>query len=132
MDNIKFTIPGKPEYLTMVRLAIASVANNAGFDYDAIEDIKTAVEEGCKNVSCHGFDGYSERYELQCNVEKGKLEVLIKDDCASHTLEKLAKPCQNCPKEGDIGIYLIQTIMDEVDFGKTEDGHKQIRMVKNI
>ena len=132
MDNIKFTIPGKPEYLTMVRLAIASVANNAGFDYDAIEDIKTAVEEGCKNVSCHGFDGYSERYELQCSVEKGKLEVLIKYDCASHTLEKLAKPCQNCPKEGDIGIYLIQTIMDEVDFGKTEDGHKQIRMVKNI
>ena len=55
MDNIKFITPGKPEYLTMVRLAIASIANTAGFDYDAIEDIKTAVEEGCKNVSCHGI-----------------------------------------------------------------------------
>ena len=131
MDNIKFIIPGKPEYLTMVRLAIASIANTAGFDYDAIEDIKTAVEQGCKNVSCHGFDGFSDRYELQCNVEDGKIEVIIKDDCETHTLEKLAKPCQNCPKEGDIGIILIQTIMDEVDFGKTEDGHKQIRMVKN-
>ena len=131
MDNIKFIIPGKPEYLRMVRLAIASIANTAGFDYDAIEDIKTAVEEGCKNVSCHGFDGFSDRYELQCNVEDGKIEVIIKDDCETHTLEKLAKPCQNCPKEGDIGIILIQTIMDEVDFGKTEDGHKQIRMVKN-
>lgn len=132
MDNIKFTIPGKPEYLTMVRLAIASIANTAGFDYDSIEDIKTAVEEGCKNVSCHGFEGYSDRYKLECNIEQGKIEVIIKDDCDTHTLEKIAKPCQNCPREGDIGIYVIQTIMDEVEFGKEEDGHKKIRMVKNI
>lgn len=25
-DKVKFTIPGKPEYLTMVRLAIGSIA----------------------------------------------------------------------------------------------------------
>lgn len=132
MDNIKFTIPGKPEYLTMVRLAIASIAGNAGFDYEAIEDIKTAVEEACKNVSCHGFEGFSDRYELQCNVEKGRIEVIIKDDCTNHTLEKLAKPCQNCPKEGDLGVYVIETMMDEVDFSKDENGNKQIRMVKSI
>ena len=55
MDNLKFIIPGKPEYLTMVRLAISSIATTAGFDLDAVEDIKTAVCEACKNVSCHAL-----------------------------------------------------------------------------
>ena len=54
-DKIKFIIPGKPEYLTMVRLAIGSVAGVADFNLDEIEDIKTAVGEACKNISCHGF-----------------------------------------------------------------------------
>ena len=44
-DKIKFIIPGKPEYLTMVRLAIGSVAGVADFNLDEIEDVKTAVGE---------------------------------------------------------------------------------------
>ena len=52
MDELKFIIPGKPAYLTMIRLAISSIATTAGFDLDAIDDIKTAVSEACKNISC--------------------------------------------------------------------------------
>lgn len=36
-DKIKFIIPGKPEYLTMVRLALGSIADTAGFDLEEIE-----------------------------------------------------------------------------------------------
>lgn len=132
MDKLTFVIPGKPEYLTMVRLAISSIANTAGFDLDAAEDMKTAVEEACKNVSCHGFDGFSDQYEVECNVEKERVEIIVKDACDTHTLEKLAKPCQNCPSEGDLGIYVIKSLMNEVEFGKAEDGRKAIRMVKNL
>ncbi len=130
MDHLQFIIPGKPEYLSMVRLAIGSIATTAGFDLDACEDIKTAVSEACKNVSCHGFDGFSDQYEVNCSVEKGRIEIEVKDDCDVHTLEKLAKPCQNCPKEGDLGIFVIQSLMNEVTFGREEDGHKSIKMVK--
>ena len=64
MDNLKFIVPGKPEYMTMIRLATSSLAAQAGFDVDATEDIKIAVVEACKNVSCHGQEGYSEKYEI--------------------------------------------------------------------
>lgn len=132
MDNLKFIIPGKPEYLTMVRLAISSIATTAGFDLDAVEDMKTAVCEACKNVSCHGFDGFSDKYEVQCNVEKGMIEIIVKDDCDNHTLEKDCKPCQNCPSEGDLGIFVIESLMSEVEYGRGEDGRKSIKMVKRI
>ena len=70
-DKIKFIIPGKPEYLTMVRLAIGSVAGVADFNLDEIEDIKTAVGEACNNNSCHGADGLAEEYTLECISEEG-------------------------------------------------------------
>ena len=130
MDNLKFTIPGKPEYLTMVRLAISSIATTAGFDLDALEDIKTAVCEACKNVSCHGFEGFSDKYEVLCNVQEGQIEIVVKDDCDVHTLEKLSKPCQNCPKEGDLGIFVIESLMNEVKCSSDETGHRSIKMVK--
>lgn len=130
MDILKFTIPGKPEYLTMVRLAIGSIAATAGFDLDTAEDIKTAVSEACKLISCHGFDGFSDKYELKCNVENGRIEIIISDRCEAHTLEKYAKPCRNCPQDGDLGVFVIQSLMNEVEIGKQEDGQKSIRMVK--
>lgn len=132
MDKLVFSIPGKPEYLTMVRLAISSIATTAGFDLDAVEDLKTAVSEACKNISCHGSSGFSDKYEIECNVKKGIIEIIVKDDCDSHTLEKLSKPCQNCPKEGDLGLFVIKSLVNELEFGKGDDGRKMIKMVKNV
>ena len=132
MDNLKFVIPGKPEYMTMIRLATSSIAAQAGFDVDATEDIKIAVVEACKNVSCHGQEGYSEKYEIQYSVDKGSVEVKIIDACNNHSLEKLSQQCQNCPQEGDIGIILLHSLMNSVSIGKDEEGHKFIQMVKSI
>lgn len=41
----------------MVRLALGSIADTAGFDLEEIEDIKTSVQEACKAICCHGKDG---------------------------------------------------------------------------
>lgn len=131
MDKIKITIPGKPEYLTMVRLAIGSVATTAGFPVDDIEDIKTAVEEACKNVTCHGHDKRADEYEIACNVEAGRMEITVKDTCECHTLEKVNKACLHCPGEGNIALYMMQTLMDEV-IVENEDGRKSIKMVKAL
>lgn len=129
-DKIKFTIPGKPAYLTMVRLAIGSVADMAGFDIEEIEDIKTAVSEACKNVACHGFDGFAEEYTVECVVEKGELKIYVTDTSENHVLEKLAKPCQDCPNEGNLGIFVIQSLMSSVELIENERGMKTIKMVK--
>lgn len=133
MDNLKITIPGKPEYMTMIRLAITSLATYAGFDVENAEEIKMAVVEACKNISCHGSQGFSDKYEIEVNLEKGSnFEVTVTDACDSHTIEKLEKPCRMCPQEGDIGAIMIHTLMDCVEVGQTEDGHKYINMVKRI
>ena len=132
MDSLKFIIPGKPEYMTMIRLATSSIAAQAGFDVEQAEDIKIAVVEACKNVSCHGNEGYSERYEIEYTIGQGSFGVKVIDACDKHSLQKMSQQCQNCPQEGDIGMILLHSLMNDVSIGKDEAGHKFIEMVKSL
>lgn len=130
MDKLSLKIPGKPEYIKGTRLFIGSVAANSGFDVEQCEDLKTAVSEACKNVSCHGSLGFSDEYEVACLIEQNKITVTVTDLSESHQLEKLNKPCKHCPKEGDLSIFIIRSLVDELEFGNNEDGLKYITMVK--
>ena len=130
MDTLKFVIPGKPEYMTMVRLATGALAAKAGFTLDDAEDVKMAVAEACKNVSCHGNEGYSDKYEIEYNVGEGSMEITVIDACDQHSLQKMSKQCQHCPQEGDIGFIMLRSLMTCVELGHDDQGHKFITMVK--
>ena len=129
-DKLKFVIPGKPEYITMVRLAVGSIADTAGFDYEEIEDIKTAVSEACKNITCHGSEGFAEEYEVECIVEKDRIQITVRDTSEGHNLKKLKKPCLDCPNEGNLSLYVIKTLMSDVEIIKEENCKNTIKMIK--
>ena len=117
-DKIKFVIPGKPEYITMVRLAVGSAADNAGFNFDQIEDIKNAVGEACKNICCHGSEGWAEEFQVECIIEEDKMTIYVKDTSTAHNITKLYKPCLDCPNEGDLALYVITSLMDKLEIIK--------------
>lgn len=129
-DKLQFVIPGNPQYITIVRLAVGSAANIAGFNVEEIEDIKTAVSEACKNISCHGSEGFAEEYRVECILEEGRMEIYVTDLSAGHKVEKLEKPCLDCPNEGDLGVFVIQTLMNSVEIIENPNCKKTIKMVK--
>ena len=133
MDNLKIEVPGKPAYLSAVRLAISSIAATAGFDLDAAEDIKTAVTEACKNVSCHGTEGFSDKYEVDLAVDEGHMEITVKDDCDRHLYENMPEHCQRCPEDCDLGVMVIRSLMSDVSIMRAEEtGQKSITLVKEL
>lgn len=129
-DKVKFTIPGKPEYITMVRLAIGSIADTSGFNVEEIEDIKTAVGQACKNISCHGKEGVTTEYSVDCVSEKNLLEIYVTDTGSDDGPKDFSMKCMDCPNEGDIGVFLIKTLMTEVELINNPSGKKTIKMVK--
>ena len=129
-DKLTFVIPGKPEYITMVRLAVGSAADNAGFNIDQIEDIKNAVGEACKNICCHGSEGWADEFQVDCLIDDEKMEIYVRDKSTGHNVEKLYRPCLDCPNEGDLGIFVIRSLMTQVELINNPEGKKTIRMVK--
>ena len=130
-DLLKFSIPGKPEYVQMVRLAIGSIAGKANYDMEAVEDIKVAVAEACKNIFCHGQESFLSRYEIACEINKEDMRIDVTDTCDGPGPKKFNKPCDQCPDEGNLGVAVIESLMDEVTISIDEHKKKRITMVKN-
>ena len=76
-DLLRFTVPGKPEYVGVVRLAVSSAANTAGFDVEDIEDIKIAVSEVCTNVFCKCENTLT--YQIVCELGDDGIIISIDD-----------------------------------------------------
>ncbi len=129
-DILTFSIPGKPEYVQMVRLAIGSVANKSGFDMEKVDDIEVAVGEAFKLVTCHGHESWGSKYGLEVRVYDDKMEIEIADNCITHDIEKTCVQCARCPEDGDLSVFVMNSLMDEIEMSSNENGNRKIRMVK--
>ena len=49
MPTVELEIPARSAYVGVVRLAVASLARAAGFDEEAVDDLRIAVSEACAN-----------------------------------------------------------------------------------
>ena len=67
---------------------------------------------------------------MECIADEGYLEMYVTDNSDGHVLERLAKPCQSCPNEGNLAIFVIQSLMSEVEILDGSQGKKTIKMVK--
>lgn len=130
-ELLTLKVPGTPGYIKITEMAVAGVAALAGFDVQAVEDIKMATGEACKQISCHGFECWPEAYEVFCTMEEDTLTVTITDLGARHRLPKTSKNCLDCPSEGDLGLCIIRTMMDDVHLVETENHTKSIILVRS-
>ncbi len=128
-ERFRFTLPGNPEYIPIMRLALGGIASQAGFDIDEIDDIRTAVGEACQLVFCHEMEGWSKEYTLECTMDPGRLEIRVINS-SDELVEKTNRKCLDCPNEGELGKLLISSLMDESDVCCDEDGRKTITMIK--
>ena len=114
-DILRFSVPGKPEYVSIIRLAVSSAANTAGFNIEEIDDIKIAVSEACTNVVCHGQLNENDVYEVICNIGENEFFISVEDKAGGYDVDEYKKPSIDELKPGGMGLYIIQALMDKVD-----------------
>lgn len=123
-DVVELTIPAKSEYVGIVRLTTSGVANRMGYSYDDIEDIKVAVSEACTNAVNHAYLDSNEEGQVTIKLltYHDRLEIMVIDHGQSFDIEKIIgelKPLNASMtleqmNEGGLGLYLIETLMDQV------------------
>lgn len=122
-DFVEMKIPAKPDYVAIIRLTLSGVANRMGFSYDEIEDMKIAVSEACTNAVQHAYKS-DENGEVKVGfgLFDDRLEIMVVDKGESFNFEEhkehigpyeTSKEVEFLP-EGGLGLYLIETLMDEV------------------
>lgn len=126
---VTMKVPGKPEFIKVCRSAAIATASLVGFDVDTVDEIGMAVFEGCKAITCHGYDCWVAEYEMDIQISDNEFKVEIKST-GEHNVEKQSHICLDCPREGDLGISIIKNIMDSIEIENKEDGSKKITLVK--
>ena len=131
-DKLEMIVPGKPEFVGTVRIALAHAASNAGFDIEAIEDIKVAVSEACTNIVCHSHDNLDFTYSVVMELEENKLTIIVKDTGVGFGVEDYEAPTPDEPREGGLGIFIMRALMDEVDIVSEPGVGTKISMTKHL
>ena len=132
VDRLKMNVPGRPEYVGTVRIAIAHAASRAGFDIEAIEDIKVAVSEACTNIVCHAHDNSDSSYDVTMDLEETKITISIHDSGSGFGLDDYVEPDPGEVKGSGLGIFIIRALMDEVDIQSELGAGTDIRMTKYL
>ncbi|WP_147804463.1 anti-sigma B factor RsbW [Alkalicoccus halolimnae] len=125
-EVIEMKLPAKPEYVGVVRLAASGLASRLGYTYDDIEDIKIAIAEACTNVVTHAYPAESDlenNMHVNFTMYANRLELTVSDQGGAFDADLLNKergpvskdqPVEEL-KEGGLGLFLIETLMDEVE-----------------
>ncbi|MBC5998202.1 histidine kinase [Romboutsia ilealis] len=122
-------ISANPEYVGIIRLTTSGIANKIGFSIDDIEDMKVAVSEACTNAIKHSSDDV---FYITFNILDNGLNIEIKDNGIGCNIESLGKPDLDNPKENGLGIFIIQTLMDEVSIESSVNEGTIIKMTKYL
>src|SRR5690606_29020906 len=128
-DYIEMKIPAMPEYVGVIRLTLSGIASRMGFTYDLIDDLKIAVSEAITNAVQHAYKkDEGGEIVIVFGLYQDKLEVMVADSGKSFDLKKAQDEIGpynedsqiEFPREGGLGLYLIESLMDEVRIHQNE------------
>lgn len=131
MEQIRISLPGKSEYVSIARLTASVIANQMGFNIDDVEDIKVAVGEACNNAVMHG-KSQEDIFEVQFEVQDSRIVIEVKDNGTGFDMDEYQAPELGELKENGLGIFIMKTLMDEVDFISIQNNGTKIRLVKEL
>jgi len=135
VPDIELQIPARPEYIGLARLVVSSLASSRRrLADDRINDLKLAVSEACTNaIEVHAGLDIDERVLLRWVEGDDRLEVAVEDrgpgfDPAALPQHPPVTDPERLNFERGLGIPLIRTLVDHVDFAPSAAG-TSVRMV---
>ena len=137
-NEYEMVIPMGADTELIAAHTVEQIARRVHFGSEAINQIKTALIEACINAAEHSLSPDRKIYQ-RFRVENDKLVVTV----ASRGVVPANRAGQNGQQAGvkdekedpksrrGWGLKLIQTLMDEVEFERVDDG-TQLRMTKYL
>lgn len=135
---IRLDITSSTKCLPVVRGAVERMAALEGFGPEDTHELTLAIDEALANVIKHGYQGRSDQpIEITLQAMKSPeglpgLAILVRDHGRQVDPASIQGRDLNEIRPGGLGVHIIQTVMDEVEYTCPPDGGMQLRMVKFV
>lgn len=125
---VELRIPCRAEWVGVARLAIAGIASRLQFSIEDIEDLKLAVAEACTNCIQHASE--SDSIAISCRIKSDKLIMTVEDTGKTASPRALEPKRLGEPKVGGLGVFLIRSLMDDVEYELDPESGTRLTMTK--
>ena len=137
MKKYQLRIPSQTDNLEIIRSFVSRVAEKVGFDEDDVNKIELAIDEACTNVIKHAYKKDPLKpIDIVIQIDYQKLTCIVTDRGKGFDPKIIKMPNM---KEylaelrvGGLGIYLMRTLMDEVDYDIRPGVRNRVKMVKYL
>lgn len=134
---MKLAVKSKTENLSEIRDFVSNNALDAGISKENIENIMLAVDEACTNIIRHAYKSNPDgEIIIKIIFDNIKFTILIIDYGNSFNPDVVPDPdLQKYYREGKVGglgMYLMKTLMDEVEYTSVPGKYNQVLLTKNL
>ncbi|MGH3002773.1 MAG: ATP-binding protein [Gaiellaceae bacterium] len=133
---IRLTIPAKPEYITLGRLALTGIARVRAepFSQELLGDLKLALTEACTNSVRHAYADGRGTVEITYELYADRLVVEVVDEGGGFERRRsdISPLDDDALSEGGLGIAIIDALADELEIRDRAQGGSSLRFVKRL
>jgi serine/threonine-protein kinase RsbW len=132
--TVRLSIPARPEFITLSRLALAGLCRVRPFPEETLADLKLAITEACSNSVRHAYSEGGGMIQILYRLESDRIEIEVSDDGIGFDHGGVGGPPGEVElSEGGLGIAIIRSVADDLEFTTGEDGRgSRLRFVKNL
>lgn len=130
-------VPSQTDRLKEVRDFILGAAHQFGFSEDDTNKIVLAVDEACTNIIKHAY-GYGKNHSIKLSIlTRGTVfEITITDQGRPFDPSSIPQPNMkeylSHFKRGGLGMYLMKTVMDKVEYDFKPGPVNRVRLTKYL
>ena len=130
--EVRLTIPAKPEYITLCRLALTGISRLRPLGEETLADLKLALTEACSNSVRHAYADGEGSVDIRYELHSDRMVIEVSDDGEGFDPAQSGRNGDEDElSEGGLGIAIIRSIADDVEIGAGEDGRgSRLRFVK--
>lgn len=135
--NYSLRLPSQKDNLELIRNFVAGVAKKVGFDAEDVNKVELAIDEACTNVIEHAYENDdSQDIDIAIQINYDKFSIVVTDKGRSFSPKDISMPDMGRYlaelRVGGLGIYLMKTLMDEVEYHSEPGVGNEVRMVKHF
>ena len=120
-----------PRRFREIRQWFFSLVREEGLNENVSQEAAVALSEACGNIHRHAYEGRGDgRIDIEVTLDATDLHIKVQDYGSRFDLSGYDPPDLSRPAERGYGIYLMQALMDSVEYRPQKAGTTLV-MVKS-
>ncbi len=130
---VHICIKSHPKNLCAIREKISDTIADVCLSEELTGSIILAIDEVCSNIIRHGYaNDYTQNIHIRVEPSAEDLTITIEDSGVAFDIKDRTPRDIAEIKPGGLGLHIITSVMDCLEYSRTDNGMNQIKMVKKL